>query len=218
MSLQHSPEWIAARIGKVTASRIADVVARTKSGYSTSRANYAAELACERLTGLPADSYQSPAMRWGVEKEPEARELYEFIFDRPVSLAPFTDHASIEMAGASPDGLVGEAGLVEIKCPLSATHIETLIGRAPPGRYLTQMQWQLAVTGRAWCDFVSYDPRLPSDLQLFVQRVERDPARIAELEREVQVFLGEVEALVSHLGRQGRDGAFIGLPGEAQAA
>ncbi|HEY2202560.1 MAG TPA: YqaJ viral recombinase family protein, partial [Solirubrobacteraceae bacterium] len=114
-------------------------------------------------------------------------------------------------AGASPDRLVELLGLVEIKCPLSATHIETLIGRAPPGRYLTQMQWQLAVTGRAWCDFVSYDPRLPTDLQLFVQRIERDPVRIDDLEREVRAFLEEVESLVSDLKRQARAGSFVGL-------
>jgi putative phage-type endonuclease len=191
--------WVAARLGKATASRIADVVARTRSGYAASRANYAAELVCERLTGRPAESFSSPAMQWGLEKEADARQLYAFACDVEVEPAGFLDHPSIAFAGASPDGLVGEVGLVEIKCPLTATHIETLIGQGPAGRYLTQMQWQLAVTGRLWCDFVSYDPRLPVGLQLFVQRIERDKSRIAELESEVRVFLAEVAARLDDL-------------------
>ena len=203
MMRQQTSEWHNARLGHATASRVADIVARTKSGYSTSRANYAAELACERLTGRSCDSYASAAMQWGLAKEAEARQLYEFTYDEPVTRVGFLNHPSIARAGASPDGLVGGAGLVEIKCPLTATHIETLIGRGPPGRYLTQMQWQMAVTERAWCDFVSYDPRLPTGLQLFVQRTQRDEARIGELEREVRLFLSEVEELVRELRRRG---------------
>jgi len=214
MMRQHTPEWRAARLGKATASRIADIVARTKSGYSASRANYAAQLACERLTGLPVDGYASAAMQWGVAREPEARQLYEFTYDAPVTPVGFLQHPTLGRAGASPDGLVGCTGLVEIKCPLSATHLETLIGRGPPGRYHTQMQWQMAVTGRAWCDFVSYDPRLPADLQLFVQRIARDPVRIGELEGEVRVFLDEVEALVREL-RQARAESFVSAPENA---
>ena len=196
---QRSAEWRLARLGKATGSRIADIVARTKTGYSTSRANYAAQLICERLTGAQAESYVSPAMAWGVEKEPEARRLYEFEHDVEVSSVGFLDHPTIAMSGASPDGLIGEAGLVEVKCPLTATHIDTVLGQAIAGRHVTQMQWQMAVTGRSWCDYVSYDPRLPADLRLFVRRVHRDGAMIAELESAVAGFLGEVEATLARL-------------------
>jgi putative phage-type endonuclease len=196
---QRTQEWHAARLGKATASRIADIIARTKSGYSTSRANYAAQLVCERLTGVQAESFSSTAMQWGSEKEPEARRLYEFERDVRVVNTGFLDHPAIAMSGASPDGFVGEAGLIEVKCPLTATHLDTLLGRTVPGKYLSQMQWQLAVTGRRWCDFVSYDPRLPLHLRLFVQRVHRDSALIAELEREVAGFLAEIDATLAKL-------------------
>ncbi len=198
---QRTPEWQAARLGKATGSRIADIVARTKSGYSTSRANYAAQLVCERLTGLAPESFVSAAMQWGSDKEPEAQRLYEFEHDIEVVEVGFLDHPSIAMSGASPDGLIGEKGLIEVKCPISATHIDTLLGQAVPGRYLTQMQWQMAVTGRQWCDFVSYDPRLPADLRLFTRRVLRDDAMIAALEGEVIAFLGEVSDTLARLAR-----------------
>jgi len=180
---QRTQEWQAARLGKATGSRIADIVARTKAGYSTSRANYAAQLVCERLTGLAAESFVSAAMQWGSDKEPEAQRLYAFEHDVEVLKVGFLDHPCIAISGASPDGLIGEAGLIEVKCPLTATHIETLLGQAIPGRYVTQMQWQMAVSGRQWCDFVSYDPTLPADLRLFTGRVHRDEALIAQLER-----------------------------------
>jgi putative phage-type endonuclease len=196
---QRTPDWLAVRLGKATSSRIADIIARTKSGYSTSRANYAAQLVCERLTGVAAETYQSAAMVWGIEKEPDARRLYEFEQDVAVRDAGFFDHPTLAMSGASPDGLVGEEGLLEVKCPITATHLETLMGRTIPGKYLTQMQWQMAVTGRAWCDFVSYDPRLPADLRLFIQRVPRDAILIGALEREVARFLAEVQATIAKL-------------------
>jgi putative phage-type endonuclease len=192
-------DWRAARLGKATSSRIADIVARTKSGYSTSRANYAAQLVCERLTGVATETFQSAAMAWGIEKEPEARRLYAFEHDVAVRSVGFLDHPTLAMSGASPDGLVGEDGLVEIKCPITATHLDTVLGRAIPGKYLTQIQWQLAVTGRRWCDFVSYDPRLPADLRLFTQRVPRNAILIGALEREVERFLAEVEATIAKL-------------------
>ncbi|MFI4989110.1 MAG: lambda exonuclease family protein [Alphaproteobacteria bacterium] len=206
---QRTAAWYAARLGKATASRIADIVARTKSGYSTSRANYAAQLVCERLTGVQAEAFVSSAMAWGVEKEPEAQRLYEFEHDVEVLKMGFIDHPSIVMSGASPDGLVGDVGLIEVKCPLTATHIDTLMGRSVPGRYVTQMQWQMAVTGRQWCDFVSYDPRLPLHLRLFVSRVHRDVAVIADLEQEVAAFLAEVDATLAKLD---------GLASQAEAA
>lgn len=196
---QRTEAWHAQRLGKVTASRVADLMARTKTGYGASRANYAAELLCERLTGERAESFTSAAMAWGTDTEPQARAAYAFLTDADVVEVGFIDHPSIPMFGASPDGLVGETGLVEIKCPNTATHIDTLLSEAVPGKYLTQMQVQMACTGRAWCDFVSFDPRLPADLQLWVKRVPRDDEAIRAIEAEVQAFLSELDAKVEAL-------------------
>lgn len=197
--IQNSPEWFALRCGKVTASRVADLVAKTKTGWGASRANYAAELIAERLTGVVAESYTNAAMQRGQETEPDARATYEFMNDIEVIEIGFAPHPTIQMAGASPDGLVGADGLVEIKCPNTATHIDTLLGQSVPGKYITQMQFQLACTGRAWCDFVSFDPRLPEEMRLFVQRVQRDDKAIAEMEGHVREFLAEIDAKVSAL-------------------
>lgn len=197
--IQGSPEWRAIRCGRVTASRVADVVATTKSGYSASRATYMGELIAERLSGEPAPSYQNDAMRWGTEKEPEARDAYAFQAAGEVSEVGFVLHPRIDMSGASPDGLVGDVGMLEVKCPNTATHVDTLIGQAVPSKYLTQIQWQMACADRAWCDFVSFDPRLPWSMRLFVRRVHRDSDRIAELEREVCAFLAELDAKVAQL-------------------
>jgi putative phage-type endonuclease len=199
---QRSDSWFAARAGKATASRIADVVAKTRSGYSTSRANYAAQLVCERLTGVPADSFCSGAMQWGTDTEPMAREAYCQHMLCAVEEIGFVQHPTISMSGASPDGLIGDDGLIEIKCPNSATHIDTLLNGKVPEKYRTQMLWQMACTGRTWCDFASYDPRLPEAMQLFVQRIPRDDDAIAELEREVTAFLAEVDATVAQLKAQ----------------
>ena len=196
---QGTPEWHALRLGKVTASRVADVVAKTKTGWGASRANYAAELIAERLTGETADRFTNAAMRWGTEKEPDARAAYEFYMDVTVDQIAFVDHPSIAMTGASPDGLVGPDGLVEIKCPNTATHLETLLGQTVPAKYVTQIQWQMACAGREWCDFVSYDPRLPESMRLFWRRVERSDELIAELEKEVAAFLTEIDAKVAKL-------------------
>lgn len=197
--VQGSPEWHALRLGKVTASRVADVIAKTKTGWGASRANYAAELVAERLSGAPAEKFTNAAMAWGTEKEPDARAAYEFYADATVELVGFVAHPTIRDAGASPDGRVGADGLVEIKCPNTATHIETLLGQAVPSKYVTQMQWQMACEGRQWCDFVSYDPRLPESMALFVRRVERDQAMIDMLEKEVSIFLREVDQTVAEL-------------------
>jgi len=196
---QGTPEWFAARCGKVTASRVADVIAKTKTGYGASRANYRAQLITERLTGMVAESYQNEAMRWGTETEPQARAAYSFMHDAEVIEVGMVPHPSIEMSGASPDGMVGTDGLVEIKCPNTATHIETLLSRQVPEKYVTQIFWQMACTGRKWCDFVSFDPRLPPHLQMFVKRVPRDDAAIAALEAEVTAFLAEVEDTLAKL-------------------
>lgn len=196
---QGSEAWKQARLGKVTASRVADVVARTKSGWAASRKNYLAELVAERLTGNAAEGYTNAAMQWGLDTEPQARAAYEFFRDAPVEPVGFVDHPTVAMSGASPDGLVGDAGLIEIKCPLTATHIDTLLNRTVAGKYVTQMQWQMACTGRAWCDFASFDPRMPGDLQLFVERVHRDDERIAELETAANEFLAELDKTIADL-------------------
>jgi putative phage-type endonuclease len=196
---QRSEAWFLERAGKVTASCIYKVLARTKSGYGADRANYAAQLVTERLTGQAAASFSNAAMQWGTDTEPRARAAYEFKHDATVIETGFHPHPVIEMSGASPDGLVDDCGLVEIKCPNSATHIETLTGAAIDRKYILQMQWQMACTGREWCDFASFDPRLPVAMQLHVRRVERDADLIAEIEDEVTKFLGEVAATVADL-------------------
>lgn len=197
--IQGSDAWFAARLGKVTASRVADVIAKTKSGPSTSRANYAAQLIAERLTGTVEPSFTNAAMQWGTEKEPEARAAYSFRHDCDVVEIGMIDHPTIANSAASPDGLVGDDGMVEFKCPNTATHLDTLQSETVPGKYVTQMQWQMACSGRQWCDFGSYDPRLPESMRLFVKRVPRDDAMIAELEREVSTFLAEIETRVADL-------------------
>ncbi len=196
---QGGDAWHAQRRGKVTASRVADVIKKTKSGYSTSRKNYAAQLLCERLTGKTAEGFSSAAMQWGIDKEPEARVAYEFMKNATVDLVSFVDHPSIAMSGASPDGLVGADGLVEIKCCNTATHLETLLSGDIDPDYITQIQWQLACTQRKWCDYVGFDPRLPAHLQLFIKRVERDQRTIIELETEVSGFLRELAAQIARL-------------------
>lgn len=197
--IQGSAEWHAIRCGRVTASRVADVVAKTKSGWGASRANYAAELIAERLTGEPAERFTNAAMQWGTDHEPDARAAYEFFRDAAVTEIGFVDHPSIAMTGASPDGLVGGDGLVEIKCPNTATHLDTLLSQTVPAKYVTQMLWQMACTGRKWCDFVSFDPRLPESMSMFVTRLDRDDKRIAELETEVAAFLEEISAKIEQL-------------------
>ena len=196
---QRTEEWYAARLGKVTASRVADVIAKTKTGYSTSRENYLAQLVCEVLTGKPAESYSNAAMQWGVDQEPLARAAYESYQNVLVDEIGFVVHPTIWASGASPDGLVGELGMVEIKCPNTATHIDTLLTQTVPGKYNIQMQWQMACAGRHWCDFVSFDPRMPTDLQLFVKRVDYDPAYVAMLEKEVMSFLNDLDSKVKQL-------------------
>jgi putative phage-type endonuclease len=196
---QGSTEWFAARAGLVTASRVADVIAKTKSGWGASRQNYMAQLIAERLTGKPAESYCNAAMQWGIETEPQARSAYEFYTDREVTEVGFIVHPRISMSGASPDGLVLDDGLVEIKCPNTATHIDTLLSKKVPGKYRTQMLWQMACTGRNWCDFVSFDPRMPEELQIFIDRVERDDDEIKGLEEMVSEFLGELDEKINQL-------------------
>lgn len=240
---QGSDEWKALRCGKVTASRIADVMARTDEGikyhvhardggkwavfkegatratkvldseksahayadkcmepkYAASRANYMAELIAERLTGQPAESFTSAAMQWGIDTEPYAREAHELKSGDLVDLVDFVPHPEIEMSGASPDGLINDDGLIEIKCPNTATHIEYLLGGKIDRKYILQMQWQMACTRRAWVDFVSYDPRMSDDLKYKTERVERDEALIADITFAVRAFLSDLDAKLAQL-------------------
>jgi len=187
---QGTDEWFAARLGKVTASRAADVM--TKKG-SAARANLSAQLVLERLTNTKGESFSSTAMQWGVDQEPFARAAYEARSGVWVDTVGFVQHPTIERAGASPDGLVGHDGLVEIKCPNTATMIDTLLTGKVPGNYATQMQMQMACTGRAWCDYAVFDSRMPVKAQLFVKRVQRDQKYIDDLNKEIIAFLAEVE-------------------------
>ena len=195
---QRTEEWFAARLGKVTASRVADVLAKIKSGESASRKNYKMELVVQRLTNKVGESFTNAAMEWGTEQEPFARMAYEAHTGTFVKEEGFVDHPTIEGFGCSPDGIVGE-GLIEIKCPNTANHIETVLENKVPSKYIPQMQCQMACTGAKWCDFVSFDPRVPEDLQLFVVRVERDQEYIDAMEVEVKQFLSEVLDLFNQL-------------------
>jgi putative phage-type endonuclease len=199
---QRSNEWFAARLGKVTASRVADVIAKTKTGYSTSRDNYMAQLVCERMTGTQGESYNNAAMQWGTDQEPLARAAYEAVADVLVDEIGFVVHPTIVNAGASPDGLVGDVGLIEIKCPNTATHIETLLSGKVPSKYIPQMQWQMACTGRKWCDFVSFDPRMPEGLQLFIQREDFHAEYVKTLETEITWFLSALEIKIEKLNER----------------
>lgn len=196
---QGTDAWKMLRCGRVTASRVADIIAKTKSGYSSSRDNYMAQLICERLTGTVAESFTNAAMQHGTETEPYARLAYEVNQNVLVDQVAFVPHPTIEMAGASPDGLVNTDGLLEIKAPQTATHIETLLSQTVPGKYFTQMQFQMACTGRKWCDFVSFDNRLPTELQLFVKRVPRDDVFIKQMEAEIVQFLAELDDKINKL-------------------
>jgi len=195
---QRTPEWFAKRLGLVTASRIADVMAKVKTGTAASRSGYMTQLVTERLTRQPTEGYQSAAMEWGIEQEGAARAAYEARTGVLVDEVDFVRHPTLE-AGASPDGLVGEDGCIEIKCPNTATMLEYIEDRSVPRKYLLQIQWQLACTGRNWCDFVAYDPRLPEHLQLLVIRVPRDEDVIEQIAAEVGRFVTELRDRVEHL-------------------
>jgi putative phage-type endonuclease len=188
---QGTPEWFAMRAGRVTASRVADVIAKTKTGYSASRKNYMDELVKERFGVMP-EPFTNAAMQWGTEQEPFARMEYESRTGNMVLEVGFVHHPSIEMAGASPDGVIGE-GLLELKAPNTSTHFDYLLAGEVPSKYLAQLGWQLACTGAEWVDFVSYDPRAPEGLQYFQVRYNRDDDYIAMLEDEVRKFLIEVD-------------------------
>jgi putative phage-type endonuclease len=197
---QGTQEWLDARAGKVTASRINEVLAKIKVGEAVSRRDYRCQIVAEILTGRPQEGgYINDEMRWGTEQEPYARSAYEVSRGGMIKTVGFVLHPTIERAGASPDGVVADDGLVEIKCPKTATHLDYLLTGSVPMKYAPQMAWQMACAERKWCDFVSYDPRLPEEHQLFVVRYHRDETVIAMMEREVEKFLGEVDAVLKVL-------------------
>lgn len=196
---QGSEAWRAARCGSLGASVVHEAVARTKTGFGASRANRMATLVIEQLTGVPMDTYQNAAMLHGTETEPEARIAYEFYADVDVAQIGLALHPDIGGTHASPDGLVGIDGLLEIKCPQPAQHLSTLLGEPIADKYQIQMQWQMKCCDRAWCDFVSYSPAFPESMKLHVVRVPRDDARIAALEADVIDFLNELRLTVHRL-------------------
>jgi putative phage-type endonuclease len=201
--IQRSDEWFAARCGKATASAIHKIIAKTKTGWGADRANYEAQLIVERLTGKPTEGYTNTAMQWGIDNETQARAVYELESGNDVKEVGFIPHPSIADSGASPDGLIGNDGCLEIKCPNSATHLDFVLFKTIDKKYICQTQWQMACTGRKWCDFVSFDPRFPLNLQMMCVRVNRDPLFIAELEKEVVIFLGEVrKKMIALVGEQ----------------
>ena len=202
MSEQNNQEWRDARAGSITASRVGDVTTKPRKGQKESRvrANYRAQLICERLTGKPVqDEYQSWDMKLGIEREPYARAEYEIKTGTVVDLAGFIPHATIPLAGCSPDGLIGKDGLVQFKCVKTATHLDWLMEKIVPVEHRAQMYFEMACTGRQWSDFVSYEPNLPSNLQLFIVRLKRDEVAIAEIESEVRKLNAEIDEMISKL-------------------
>ena len=193
------------RCGKVTASRMADVMATIKTGEAASRANYRAELVAQRLTGQLEAGFTNAAMQWGTEQEPFARASYEIMRGVIVEEVGFVPHPTIMMSGASPDGLVGSDGMIEIKCPNTATHIAFLLDGKIPLKYQLQMAWQMACCGRQWVDYASFDPRMPEYLRLKVVRYAATEAGIPAIEAAVRQFIAEVDSTVAALENLLRD-------------
>ncbi|UTO29105.1 lambda exonuclease family protein [Bartonella harrusi] len=194
---QRTAEWFQARLGKVTASNVYNVLSKTAKGLPTSKyEDYKIKLMTERLTGEISQSYITPSMQWGIEHEEDALKEYEFIYDADVIKCGFIPHPTIEMAGASPDGLIGEDGLVEVKCPQSTTHLRFFMYDEIKPEYIAQMQFQMACTGRKWCHFISYNPQFvgrSTGLRMKVKRIHRDDEQIEQLTKAVEVFLAEIE-------------------------
>jgi len=197
---QGTDAWLRERAGKVTASRISDVMAKGRgSAPSATRANYMAQLVAERLTGEPTETFTNAAMQHGTDTEPQARAQYIMRTGQNVEQVGFVAHPTLAMAGASPDGLVGDSGLVEIKCPNTATHIQTLRGKEIDRKYLLQMQWQMICTGRKWCDWISFDPRMPDDLAFFCKRILHDAELAEEVTEAVTQFIADLDAMETEL-------------------
>jgi putative phage-type endonuclease len=199
MLIQGSAEWKAARVGSLGASAVYEALARTKTGFGAGRANCMARLLVERLTGVPQDTYTTAAMQHGIAMEPEARDAYAFYADADVEECGLFTHPTIKGTHASPDGLVGDDGLVEIKCCQPPAHLDVLLSGAVPARYATQALWQMACTGRTWCDVAFYQPTFPADMRLWVNRIPRDDVAIATLERNVRDFLAELDDKLAKL-------------------
>jgi putative phage-type endonuclease len=196
---QGSPEWFAARLGKATASNFNAIIARgAKEAFLAGRKNYRAQLVIERMTGKTPDRFSNDAMMWGRDTEALARLMYTLRTGRPVQQVGFIQHPEI-MAGASPDGYLPEDGRLEIKCPNTATHIETLKAKEMPPEYKAQVQGQLWITAGEWSDFMSFDPDMPERSQIFIQRIERDEPFIEMLRNEVGEFLLEVDGEIKFL-------------------
>lgn len=203
---QRSPEWFQARCGSLGASSVHEAIAKTKTGWSSSRANCEARLIVERITGIPQETYVNAAMQHGIDTEEQARAYYSFMTDNEVDEVGLIKHPRIAWTHASPDGLIGDEGLLELKCPQPAAHLAVLTGEPIPSKYLTQINWQMACTGRQWADFVSYSPAFPENMRMFSKRIARDDKAIGSLERQVEEFLAEldakIEALIHRFGMQ----------------
>lgn len=202
--IQGTPEWFEARAGSLGSSQLSAAIARAQSGTGrgTTSKNLMIDLALERITGKPLETFQSQAMLVGKEREPRARELYSLVRDVEVREVGLVRHPRLKGTHSSPDGLIGEDGCVEFKCPNRRTHFETILSRKSiDRRYILQVQWHMACTGRMWCDFVSYNPDFPPNAVFFVKRIDRDDAFIEALEEEVRDFLFEVESRVRELDR-----------------
>jgi predicted phage-related endonuclease len=201
-AVQGSDAWKLRRCGSIGASDAPRVVRRTKTGYSADRDSLMAEKVLERLTGVPVEKFKTAAMLQGTEREPEARMLYEMVRGVEVEEVSLVPHPLIQGSHASPDGYIGGTGLIEIKAPQPAAHLDTLLTETISEAHVVQIQWQMACTGRHWCDFVSFNPDFPAAMQLWISRVERDPRFIGELESEIRQFIRELEAKVAKLSRR----------------
>mgnify|MGYP006290922951 CR=1 FL=1 len=202
---QRTPEWHAAKLGKLSASKVTDAFdVLVKGGESKKRSDYRLELVAQRMTGQASEVFENAAMRWGTECEPLARAAYEAATGQLVTEVGFIDHPVIEWSGASPDGLVGD-GLIEIKCPSTTTHIKYLLDGVVPDQYKPQICWQMCCTGRKWCDFVSYDPRMPDGLQLMIVRYEPTSDELQDVERKALNFLATVNDMFDRLEAIGID-------------
>ena len=197
---QGTDEWKIARLGYVSASNLDAVMARGKSGEAITRKKYKVRLAAERLTGEITESYSNAAMEWGIVNEEKAAMAYEISKDTLLDRTGFWKHPTIPWFGCSPDRLVDGNNGVEIKCPDSSTHVDYWLNKQVPAEYVKQVQGQIWVMGWEWCDFVSYDPRMPEKNRLLVVRAYRDETLIKQMEEEVKKFLDEVEQLIIKLG------------------
>ncbi|QEE11715.1 YqaJ viral recombinase family protein [Bartonella krasnovii] len=194
---QRTAEWFQARLGKVTASNVYNVLSKTAKGMPTSKyEDYKIKLMTERLTEEISQSYITPAMQWGIDYEEDPLREYAFIYDTEVTRCGFIQHPTIQMAGASPDGLIGEDGLIEIKCPQSSNHLRFFIDGNIKSEYYAQMQFQMACTGRKWCDFMSYNPNFvgkSTGLRMKIKRINRDEEQIEQINQAVEIFLAEID-------------------------